>query len=225
MRLNEWVKNHVNTTVPFFGDNDLAVEVLPLMQARRVNCAPLLRDGKIAAMVTIQDLLPLRESKKRLKELKLEKTESIGLHEHLFDIFSRTSSIHTTLVPVSEEDGRYVGVIEKEALFKQISDIFHLGDEGVTLELDVPSVDLKLSEVIATLEKNDATVLSFGSYSAAPEGESMVLTFRLQTYDLFRLARNLGKIGYHIRYTSPFFREKDDEMREKALEFIRFMDM
>ncbi len=225
MLLNEWVKNHVDTTVPFFGDNDLVVEVLPLMQAGRVNCAPLLRDGKIAAMVTIQDLLPLRQSKKRLKELKLEKAESIGLYEHPFDILSLTKSTHTTLIPVSEESGRYVGVIEKEALFKQISDIFHLGDEGVTLELDVPSVDLKLSEVIATLEKNDATVLSFGIYPDAPDSDGMVLTFRLQTYDLFRLATNLGKIGYQIRYTSPFFKEKEDDMREKALEFIRFMDM
>ena len=31
--------------------------------------------------------------------------------------------------------------------------------------------------------------------------------------------------GCLMRYTSPFFKEKDDEMREKALEFIRFMDM
>ncbi len=225
MLLNEWVKDHLDITVPFFADNDLVVEVLSLMQEGGVDCAPLLHDGKITAMVTILDLLPLRQSKKRLKELTFENAESIGLHEHLFDIFSRTSSIHTTLIPVSEEGGRYVGVIEKEALFKQISDIFHLGDEGVTLELDVPSVDLKLSEVIAILEKNDATVLSFGSYFAAPDGEGTVLTFRLQTYDLFRLATNLGKIGYQIRYTSPFFREKEDEMREKALEFIRFMDM
>jgi len=62
-------------------------------------------------------------------------------------------------------------------------------------------------------------------YSEIPEGEGMVIAFRLQTHDLFRLVKNLEKYGYSIRYTSTFFREKDDEMREKALEFIHFMDM
>ena len=79
--------------------------------------------------------------------------------------------------------------------------------------------------VIAALEKNDTTVLSFGMYPATPDAEGIVVTFRLQTFDLFRLVKNLEKYGYSIRYTSPFFKEKDDEMREKALEFIRFMDI
>jgi acetoin utilization protein AcuB len=95
----------------------------------------------------------------------------------------------------------------------------------MTLELDIPAFELKLSEVIATLEKNDATVLSFGMYRATPKDDSMVITFRVQTHDLFRLVKNMEKYGYLIRYTSPFFKESDDELRDKALEFIHFMDM
>ena len=95
----------------------------------------------------------------------------------------------------------------------------------MTLELNIPAFELKLSEVIATLEKNDATVLSFGMYPSTAEGDGMVVSFRVQTHDLFRLVKNLEKYGYSIRYTSAFFTERDDELREKALEFIHFMDM
>jgi hypothetical protein len=35
----------------------------------------------------------------------------------------------------------------------------------------------------------------------------------------------LKKYGYVIRYTSPLFREEENEMREKALEVMRFMEM
>jgi len=62
-------------------------------------------------------------------------------------------------------------------------------------------------------------------YRATSEAESMVITFRVQTHDLFRLVKNMEKYGYLIRYASPFFKERDDELREKALEFIHFMDM
>ena len=229
MLLNTFIENSLDKTCPVFADDALVAEVFAFMQKGGHGCAPVLHEGKLSAMVTILDLLDLEQFNKTgnlcLGELKLEKTASIALHDHLFDIFFRIRSFSTHLIPVSKEDGWYAGVIEKEVLLELIAAVFHLGEEGITLELEVPSFDLKLSEVIAALEKNDATVLSFGIYPAVPEGEGMVIAFRLQTHDLFRLVKNLEKYGYLIRYISPFFKEKDDEMREKALEFIRFMDM
>ncbi len=229
MLLNECVGSALDITCPFFADDALVVEVLAFMQKGGLECAAVLHEGEIAAMVTLMDLLPLEQSKKIkgvcLSELKLEKAESIRLDEHLFDIFARMRTFSSSLIPVSEQGGRYVGVIEKIVLLERIAAIFHFGDQAVTLELEVPSFDLKLSEVIAAFEKNDTTVLSFGMYPATPDGEGIVFSFRLQTFDLFRLVKNLEKYGYSIRYTSPSFKEKDDEMREKALEFIRFMEM
>jgi CBS domain-containing protein len=228
MLLTEYIKSNLDTTCPVFADDALAAEALALMQEKKLECAPLLHEEQIRAMVTITDLLLVQSEKKasvHLGELNLKKVESIGLHEHLFDVFSRIRDFSFSLIPVSDKEGKYVGVVEKVILLERLSAIFHLGEEAVTLELDVPSSDLKVSEVIATLEKNDATVLSFGMYTAAPEDEGIVITFRLQTHDLFRLVKNLEKYGYVIRYTSPFFKEKDDDLREKALEFIHFMDM
>jgi len=229
MLLNECVESTLDTTWPFFADDALVEEVLAFMQKEGIECVPVVHEGEFEAMVTITDLLPLeplqKTKKLRLKDLLLEKVGSIGLDEHLFDIFSRMRTFSSSLIAVTQRDGTYAGVVEKTLLLERIATIFHLGEGAVTLELDVPSFDLKLSEVIAALEKNDATVLSFGMYPVTPEGEGVVVAFRLQTYDLFRLVKNLEQYGYSIRYTSPFFQEKDDEMREKALEFIRFMDM
>ena len=229
MLLTECIESCLDATCPFFGDDALIVDALAFMQKGGYECLPVLHEGKFTAMVTLLDLL-LAEQFNTIKgaslgELKLEKAESIGLHEHLFNIFSRISTFSSFIIAVSDEDGRYVGVIEKVILLERIAAIFHLGEEGITLELDVPSFDLKLSEVIAALEKNDATVLSFGMYPAEPEGEGKVIAFRLQTHDLFRLVKNLEKYGYLIRYSSPSFKEKDDDMREKALEVLRFMDI
>jgi acetoin utilization protein AcuB len=229
MLLTECIGICLDTSCPVFTDDAIAVDVLDRMMEAGYECAPVLHEGKIVAMATIANLLQVRGLKKTnnvcIRELKLEKSESIGLNEHLFDIFSRARNFSTPLISVLTEEGMYAGVLEKRRLLERVAEIFHFGEQAVTLELDVPSVDLKLSEVIATLEKNDATVLSFGSYPAVPEAESMVVAFRLQTHDLFRLVKNLEKYGYVIHYASPFFKEKDDEMREKALEFIHFMDM
>jgi CBS domain-containing protein len=229
MLLNECIENSLDRACPVFADDVFVETALAFLQEAGYGCAPVLHDGKITAMVTIMDLLLSQQAAKtnemRLSELKLEAVESIGLHEHLFEIFSRINTFSWSLIPVLKEDGSYAGVMQKAILLDYIAAIFRLGEEGITLELEVPSFDLKLSEVIAALEKNDATILSFGMYPAVPAGDGMVLFFRLQTHDLFRLVKNLEKYGYLIRYTSPFFKEKDDDMREKALEFIHFMDL
>jgi signal-transduction protein with cAMP-binding, CBS, and nucleotidyltransferase domain len=229
MLLNDCIESCLDKNYPFVaGDADVA-EVLALMQEKRLECLPVLHEGKITAIVTLLDLLPVKYSRKTnkrlLSDLKLKPAESIGRHQHLFDIFSRIRSFPGTIMPVSEEDGKYAGIIEKGTLLDKIASVFHLTEEGMTLELDLPAFELKLSEVIATLEKNDATVLSFGMYHATPSDDSILITFKVQTHDLFRLVKNMEKYGYLIRYTSPFFKESDDELRDKALEFIHFMDM
>ena len=229
MLLNECIESCIDSDYPFFADDKEVSGVIASMQEGRLESVPVLHDGKIIAMLTLLDLLPILQSgkknKQRLWDLKLEPSGSIGRHEHLFDVFSRIRSFPGDLIPVSEEDGKYAGVIRKATLLEKVATVFHLSGEGMTLELDIPAFELKLSEVIATLEKNDATVLSFGMYRPVADGESMVVTFRVQTHDLFRLVKTMEKNGYLISYTSPFFTERDDELREKALEFIHFMDM
>ncbi|NTW82329.1 MAG: CBS domain-containing protein [Chlorobiaceae bacterium] len=225
MFLNECIENSIDIDYPAFEDDALAIEVLNLMHKGNLESLPVLHEGKISAIVTLQDLLSVKDEGNieslPLKEMYLTKTESIGLHEHLFDAYSRIRSFSGAIVPVSEKDGSYLGCIEKRIFYEKIAEVFHLGEDGMTLELEVPSVGLKLSEIVAILEKNDATVLSLGTYHAP----GMIVTFRVQTHDFYRLIKNLEKYGYSIRYSSKSIQEKDEDLREKALEFIRLMDM
>jgi hypothetical protein len=229
MLLNECIESGLDATYPSFEDDAVVADVFASMQKGRLESAPVLHEGKVTAIVTILDLLQVTQSKKtsgqRLNDLQLQRPGSAGIHDHLFDIFPRLHLFPGTVIPVTHDDGRYAGAIEKSMVLQKLTELFHLGEGGMTLELDIPSSGLKLSEVVAAFEKNDAMVLSCGLYQSAPTGDGMVVTFRIQTHDWFRLVKNMEKYGYSIRYSSPLFREGEDELREKALEFIRFMDM
>lgn len=230
MLLSECIENCLDRTYPFFTDTAFATEVLDIMQEKGIDSAPVLHDGKAVAVVTLADVLPARrhpEKKEglRLSEMRISEVKSIGHHEHLFDLFEQLPLFAHSIIPVSDDDGRYAGIIEQRKILRQIAEVFHLGKEATTLELELPSHSLKLSEVIATLEKNDATLLSFGSSFADSDKERIIVTFRVQTHDQFRLVKNMEKYGYTVRYASPLSQSEYDELREKALEFIRYMDM
>ncbi len=229
MLLSECIDQCLDASYPVFQDTLSIKDALARMQEGRLSCAPVVRDGELRAMVTPFDLLmeepPNAKRELRLKDLRLEMPEKIGLHEHTFDIFRRMRSFPGSFIPVVDDSGRYAGVVRKSMLSESIAEVFHLGDEGMTIEIDVPSFGLKLSEVIAAFEKNDATVLSFGLTPMPSGGTGAVETFRIQTHDPFRLVKNMEKYGYSIRYSSPFSSEGEDDLRERALEFIRLMDM
>jgi len=229
MLLSECIENCLDRTYPFFTDTAFAAEVLDIMQEKGIESAPVLHDGKAVAVVTLADLLPARRHPEtaglRLSEMRISEIKSIGRHEHLFDLFEQLPSFVHSIIPVSDDDGKYTGIVEQVKILRQIAEVFHLGKEATTLELDLPSHSLKVSEVIATLEKNDATLLSFGSYFAGSDKERIIVIFRVQTHDQFRLVKNMEKYGYTVRYASPLSQSEYDELREKALEFIRYMDM
>ncbi|ABL65362.1 CBS domain-containing protein [Chlorobium phaeobacteroides] len=229
MLLKECIEDCVDRTYPFFEDDALASDVLLFMQENEWHCLPVLHKGRAVAVVTLADFLQLPSTKKKsaisLKEMQLKEVGSIAPEEHLFDLFERLRTFPYPIIPVSDESGQYIGVVSDVSVSGKISKIFHLGQEATTIELDLPSHSLKLSEVIASLEKSDATLLSFGSYFVDPEKERIVVAFRVQTHDQFRLVKNMEKYGYSIRFSSPLSLSEYEELREKALEFIRYMDM
>lgn len=225
MLLNEFLEINLDPGYPAIEDDAISLEVLQMMENGRYESLPVLRDGKLYAMVTVHDLLQARHLAESepvpIREMPLAKLEKIFPEEHLFDVFTAIRQVPGAMVPICDREGNYLGCIRKSVLYEKAAEVFRLGDDGMTLELELPSIGLKLSEVIAIIEKNDTTVVSF-AINHAPE---MVAAFRVQTHDFFRLVKNLEKYGYSIRYSSPFLQEKEESLREKALEFIRLMDM
>jgi hypothetical protein len=225
MFLNDFIEKSLETDYPVFQDDALALEVLELMENGRYDSLPVLHGGILHAMVTVQDLLQSRHLNESetlsLRELPLARPENIVPADNLFDIFSKIRLFPGSIVALSDREGKYLGCIRKSVLYEKAAEAFRLLDDGMTIELDLPANGLKLSGIVSVIEKNDATVMSFGMYHSP----DMVAVFRVQTHDFFRLVTNLEKYGYSIRYSSPFFQERDESLMEKAQEFIRLMDM
>jgi hypothetical protein len=230
MRLSDCMAHCLERHYPSFEDSAPAAVVLGALRREGLEAVPVLRDGMFVALVSYADFDRILEKKGTLegltiRKLCLEKGEAVASGDDLFVFFSRLGSISGPVIPVVGEGGVFEGVVRKDKLLGRIAEIFHLGEDGMTLELEVPVSGMKISEVIEAIEKNDATVQSFGSYIPPAEGEEMVIILRLAARDPFRLVKNLEKYGYVIRYAAPLSAVTDEDLKEKALEFIRFMDL
>ncbi|ANT64870.1 MULTISPECIES: CBS domain-containing protein [Prosthecochloris] len=152
--------------------------------------------------------------------------EYLGDDEHMLDVVGRLLKSRGPYLPVLSGEKGFSGVVSRQELLEDIVRIYHLGvQDGVSLELEVPIVGVRVSDIVAAIEKNDATVLSFGVTEPRPGDEGMVITFRLQTAELFRLVKNLENYGYLVRYHSRIDHAPGDELRDKVLEFMKYIEM
>ncbi|MDT9547163.1 MAG: CBS domain-containing protein [Chlorobium sp.] len=227
MVLNDSIQSSLDVSYPAFEDSKTIQELLAFMSREGLFCVPVCHKGRFSGIVHLDELEKAAEgAAEKLRDLNFPVTPSATADEHVLALFSRMGFFPETIIPVVDaETGDYLGIVHKERLFMRMVEVFHLAGDSMTLELEVPAFGLNVSEVIAVLEKNDATVLSFGSYHPSPEGESRVLCMRLQVHDAYHLVKTLEQYGYLIRYAAPLSGGDDEDLREKALEFIRVMDL
>jgi acetoin utilization protein AcuB len=216
----------IDAGYPVFGIDDLAADALKKLVEKGLSSAPVVEDGRYVTMAMLPALVAGKKGKTSLGSMRLDSVPAFGQDEQLFEKLQAVGVISGGALPVVDEDGLYAGVVLKRDIFKVIADLFHSGEGSSSIEIEVPPPGAKLSEVIATIEKNDASIVSLGSRPAVgASGVGQILFFRVVSHDFYRLVRNLENYGYIIRYHSPIPNGGYDELREKALEFIRYMDM
>ncbi len=226
------VQKYIDAEYPAFQSSDKVRDVLTKLEELGLQSAPVLKQGKLYGFVCPDGLLRAAcmdgdmELEQLHKQGMLKGPRSVGKSEHILDVFGRLEEHPLcNLLPVAEDKGAYAGVVEKRVLLREIASLFHFSEKGATIEIEVPALGTKISEIVGVIEKNDAMVLSFGVTEPDPGAQTMTLTFRVQSPDLFRLVKNLEKYGYVIPFVQPSAEGAVDELREKALEFMRYIDM
>lgn len=214
---------------PAFDLDDSAADVARRLLEAGIPAAPVLDGDRYCGMASIQGLLagrkgfPARQTS--LRSVVLDPVPGFSGDAVVVESLEAVAALDAEVIPVLDEDMEYAGAVTKRTIFRMLSGLQHADAGASTIEIEVPPPGAKLSEIIAAIEKNDSLVLQCSSKPYGTAGERQLLTFRVISHDFFRLVRNLERYGYLITYHTPYPESGYDDMREKALEFIRYMDM
>jgi acetoin utilization protein AcuB len=214
---------------PVFGIDEPAAGVLRKLVDAGLGSAPVVDDGQYVGIASVSALLRGRKAfpapTRTLRTSNLAHIPAFGAEARVLESLGAAMAVDTEIIPIVDQEGMLEGVVPKLSILKAVATQFHVDDGGATIEIEAPPSGAKISEIVAAIEKNDAFVLAFSSKPFGSAGDARLLFFRVLTNDFFRLVRNLENYGYLVRDHSPFPDGGLDEMRERALEFIRYMDM
>ncbi|NTV01397.1 MAG: CBS domain-containing protein [Chlorobiaceae bacterium] len=219
----------IETGHPVFGLDDPAADVARRLLEAGVPAAPVLDGDRYCGMASLQGLFAGRKGfpsrTTTLRSVMLDQVPGFSGDAVVVDSLGAVAALDAEVIPVLDEDMEYAGTVTKRSILRMLSGWLHADAGTSTIEIEVPPSGAKLSEIIAAIEKNDSFVLESSSKPYGATGEGQLLTFRVMSHDFFRLVRNLERYGYLIIYHTPYPESGHDDLREKALEFIRYMDM
>ena len=205
--------------LPTARPDDPVGRVLELMDEYKVRQLPLVDGDEFVGLIYEDDLLEAEETTPMA--LLVGQPVFAAPHLHVYDVAASMVQGEVDVMPVVKE-GKYLGAVNRAAILAFLTEHAGWGHPGGTVVVEVPEVDLSLSELARIVESNGARVLAY-TLVAKPENQLVEVTFKLDTQDVEPLLDALQRFGYTIQtfFHSP---ELEEEMRERFEAFMRYLN-
>lgn len=195
---------------------DFNIEALPLID----------ENDNFIALITlefVENHWP-DEKKQTFKDMRdlMYLKKAVLLNTHPYDIARYAINHQLSLIPVIDTKEKYIGIIEKVALFNFIVNPSGLLLEGSIIALKVANIDYILSDIIRICESNDTIVLHV-QVSPIP-GNYYEIILKTNRIDLSGLKSAFLRYNYQVLYTTGTSYE-DDDLDKKYKNLIRFIEM
>lgn len=177
---------------------DTAEQALVLMHESNVSQLPVVDGKRYVGIITMDEVVNSRHLNKPISQF----TESLRKPfvpdtAHVFDVMKAALEFNVRVVPVVDEEHNYLGIISAESCLRAFATLNSVTAHGGIIELEKPTKDFILSEVIRIVEENEASVLSLYTNTETETGKTQ-LTVKLNTTELNAIVAAFERYKYDV---------------------------
>lgn len=176
---------------------DTGRAALIVMNDHYVKHLPVLKESEFVGVVSEDDLLNHSLDLTIEEIVHRDSKTSVFQSDHLFMVMSKMAELQLTVVPVLDEEAKYLGAIKQEEVLQYYSKNFSFNEPGSILVLEMERVDYSLSRISRVIEEENAHILS-SFLSKNQDEEKITLTIKLNKLEIHALKANLERMGYKI---------------------------
>lgn len=219
MRALEHILNDVE---PLAGQHTVA-EALEWMQEFKLSHLPWLEAGKLVGLVSEEDLLSVADPSDQLAKHR-EKAQPYFLREqdHLFNAMHLLGEANLTLLPVVDEEERYLGYLSPLEMIQDLGREVTFAERGSLLVLQVHVRDYHLSQITQIVESEDAHII--GLHLQNHGDGYLKLVLKINRSDLSRIVRSFERFEYQILelYHESIF---DDSAADRYGSLLKYLNI
>jgi len=217
----------MNDFVPTLHKTDRASTALTWMDEFKVRHLPVIdhQSQKYLGLVSESELLNVDDDEKTISKIyKTIPRPFISENEHFFAALNFVTSLNLTVLPVVDNDQKYLGLITCDNLLRQIAETLSVANPGGIIILNINQNDFSLAEIVRIVESNDTKILST-SVKTIPNNPNMIVTLKLNRINIEPVIQTFNRFQYDIRaYYGE--NEKDEELiRERYNSLMTYLNV
>lgn len=216
-------KYAIEESIPYLKISDTIEFALELMEEFKQEHLPVLKGKELVGVVSEQQLLDA-DGVASLAELGFPLIQiAVNENTHIFDAMKAGFESTSSVLPVVNEKGIYIGLISPKSLLIKLSEFNFAKEIGGIFVLEVAANDYSLAEIARLVEANKAAVLSISTAKLA-KSDSIQVTVKVNTLDLTFIIATLERYNYTI---SHIFHQAEqiDQLQERYEGLMHYLNV
>lgn len=188
----------ISHSIPPLHLDDTGEQVLLAMHEYNVSQLPVVDGNSYIGLVTMEDVINMKHLNQPLKNFtQIFRKPSVKDTAHIFDVMKSALEYNVRVVPVINDDHKYLGMISAESCLRAFALLNSVKDAGGILELQVAVKDYSLSEVARIVEENEAEILCLYTNINQLEQKAEI-TIKLNTSEVSGIIAAFERYEYEV---------------------------
>lgn len=193
--------------------SDTGEFAMSIMNEFYVKHLPIVNDDQLLGLISEDDILE-HDDQEAVGSYNLSMNRPyVNAGDHLFEVMRTMSEFHLTVVPVIEDDDRYVGLITQEDLIQFYASSFSFAERGSIVVLEMAKSEYSLAVLSQIVESENGAVL--GTFiTSDPDSPRVLVTLKINKQDISSILAAFERYEFQIKAT---FTESDyyDSLKER----------
>ncbi len=200
----------ITDEIPPLLHTDTGEKALSWMEEFKVSHLPVLKNGNFVGLISESDILDKKDLDHSLDELFDHLPRPyVGENAHVYEVLSRMSEHKISVLPILDENEKYVGCTSVHQLMTLIANTSSIKEVGGIVVLEMNKHDYSLAIIAQIVESENAKILSTYIMSSA-DTTKIEVTLKISETDLSRIIRSFERHDMLVKASYQRSSDMDD---------------
>ncbi|MCW3121799.1 MAG: domain containing protein [Flavipsychrobacter sp.] len=185
-------------SVPVLSTEDTGDRALAVMEENNLTQLPLVAEDQYIGLVQENELLEWQDTQSLLStaENHLNKP-AIVASAHPFEAIRIMNQMNLSILPVIDNERRYVGTVTKDTLLKFVAETSGIDNPGGIIVLEIAPRNYSLYEIARICENEDVMIINLQVHTN--EVGKLEVTMKLNRTSLEAVVSSFERHDYHVK--------------------------
>ena len=212
----------IDSSVPYVTTKYTLSRVLSFMDTFKISHMPVVEGDKYIGLVSEDEIYDRDSFEEPVSGMGVLPAPHVLSSQHIFDALAVAVRFNIPVVPVVDNNHKYLGSISLQTLMSSMAKITNVEAKGAVLILEMGVHDYSLSEIARIVESENGRILA--SYVTEYEDSTKIdVTIVLNQTEISPVVKSLERYGYKVNAFFSGVNMMDDFYRDRYDLLMNYM--